>query len=236
MIPSELAAAAQPTAPEIPPHPDAPKAPQLDHRYDARLKVTGAAKYAAEFPVKNAAYGYLVQSTIPAGSISAIDTSAASHAAGVIAVMTPFNALKVKAESNVTVLQDTKVLYNGQPVAVVIARSMPEAMHAATLLRITYKPTPARLDFDKLMNEARVSSRGHGAAQRGDVEPALREPRRSSTRSTPRRSRTTTRWSRTPPSPPGRTASSLFTTPRKGSRVCARHWCRPSGCNRTMFM
>ena len=29
---------------------------QLDHRYDAFAKVTGQAKYAAEFPVKNVAY------------------------------------------------------------------------------------------------------------------------------------------------------------------------------------
>ncbi|HTH52629.1 MAG TPA: xanthine dehydrogenase family protein molybdopterin-binding subunit [Edaphobacter sp.] len=174
MIPSEFASATpQQSSPEIPPHPDAPKAQQLDHRYDARLKVTGAAKYAAEFPVKNVAYGYIVPSTIPAGTIAAIDTSEASHAAGVIEVMTPFNAPKVKADTNVTVLQDTNVLYNGQPIAVVIARSLPEAMHAARLLHITYKPTDARLDFDKLMKEAREPRGGHGAAQRGNVEPAF---------------------------------------------------------------
>jgi len=45
-------------------------AKQLDSRYDGRLKVTGAAKYAAEFPVKDVVHGYIVQATIPSGTIA----------------------------------------------------------------------------------------------------------------------------------------------------------------------
>ena len=144
-------------------------AKQLDARYDGRLKVTGAAKYAAEFPVKDVVYGYIIQATIPSGTIASIDDSAAAHASGVLAVMTPFNAPKVTPNDNVQVLQNNNVLYNGQPVAVVVARSLPEAMHAATLLRITYKPTPARLDFDALINDARDPKRGARVVQRGDL-------------------------------------------------------------------
>jgi xanthine dehydrogenase YagR molybdenum-binding subunit len=128
---------------------------QLDHRYDGRLKVTGAAKYAAEFPVKDLTYGYIVQSTIPSGSIASIDTAAASRASGILSILTPFNAPKVKAAGNVHLLQDTNVVYNGQPIALVVARSLPEAIHAATLLHVTYKPSPARLDFNALINESR---------------------------------------------------------------------------------
>jgi xanthine dehydrogenase YagR molybdenum-binding subunit len=142
---------------------------QLDHRYDARVKVTGAAKYAAEFPVKDVTYGYIVQSTIPSGTIASIDTAAASRASGVLDILTPFNAPKVKAAGNVHLLQDTNVVYNGQPIAVVIARSLPEAMHAATLLHITYKPTPAKLDFKAAIAEARDPKRGPSRAQRGDI-------------------------------------------------------------------
>src|SRR5215470_3752882 len=140
---------------------------QLDHRYDGRLKVTGAAKYAAEFPVKDVTYGYIVQSTIPAGTIASIDDAAASHASGVLAVMTPFNAPKVTPNNNVNVLQDTNVLYNGQPIAVVVARTLPEAIHAATLLKISYNPTPARLDFDALIKESRPPKRNGVAWEPG---------------------------------------------------------------------
>ncbi|WP_035350448.1 xanthine dehydrogenase family protein molybdopterin-binding subunit [Edaphobacter aggregans] len=160
-------------------------AKQLDHRYDGRLKVTGAAKYAAEFPVKDVVHGYIVQSTIPSGTVASIDDAAARHASGVLAVMTPFSAPKVTPNNNVNVLQDNRVLYNGQPIAVVVARSLPEAIHAATLLRVNYNPTPARLDFDALISESRPPKRNGvawepgtsplppGANRRGDVDAAF---------------------------------------------------------------
>ena len=125
-------------------------AKQLPQRYDGRLKVTGKAKYAAEFPVSDVTYGYIVHSTIPSGTVTAIDTAAASRASGVLGILTPFNAPKVKVAGNVHLLQSTSVVYNGQPIAVVVARSLPEAMHAAGLLKISYNPATARLDFKTL--------------------------------------------------------------------------------------
>ena len=56
-------------------------------RVDGRLKVTGAAKYAAEFNQTQIAYAFPVCSTIARGTITAIDTSAASSSAGVLAVL-----------------------------------------------------------------------------------------------------------------------------------------------------
>lgn len=128
---------------------------QLPHRYDGRLKVTGKATYAAEFPVKDVTYGYIVQSTIASGTVATIDTAAASRASGVMAILTPFNAPKVKPAANVHLLQDTNIVYNGQPIALVVARSLPEAIHAATLLKITYSPATPRLDFKALAGESR---------------------------------------------------------------------------------
>ncbi len=128
---------------------------QLDHRYEGILKVTGRAKYAAEFvPAKDAAYAFMVQSTIPSGSVAAIDQTAAAKAPGVLAVLTPFNAPKLpqpKPEQptrrRLTVLQETDVWYNGQPIALVVANSLNEAMFAASLLKIRYNPAPAKLNF-----------------------------------------------------------------------------------------
>src|SRR5439155_1488085 len=45
-------------------------------RVDGRLKVTGGARYAAEFQVKDVAYGVLVLSTVAKGQVKTIDTAA----------------------------------------------------------------------------------------------------------------------------------------------------------------
>ncbi len=145
---------------------------QLDHRYDGIAKVTGRAKYAAEFPVENVAYAYVVQSTIPAGTIASIDQATASRASGVYSIITPFNAPKLSVPGNVNILQDTNVLYNGQPIAVVVARSLPEARQAAKLLHIEYKEQPAKVDFNAHLKDARPQKRG-GTTRRGDPEAAL---------------------------------------------------------------
>jgi xanthine dehydrogenase YagR molybdenum-binding subunit len=77
-------------------------------------------------------------------------------------VLTPFNAPKLNvpppqppARRNLTVLQDTNVSYNGQPIAVVVAKSLPEAMQAARMLVIKYNSEPPKLDFMGRLGEAR---------------------------------------------------------------------------------
>jgi xanthine dehydrogenase YagR molybdenum-binding subunit len=66
---------------------------QLTHRYEGIAKVTGKAKYAAEFsqPFSKAdlTYVYIVQSTIPSGTIVSINRAAANRSSGVIAILTP---------------------------------------------------------------------------------------------------------------------------------------------------
>jgi xanthine dehydrogenase YagR molybdenum-binding subunit len=161
-----------------------PATKQLATRYDARAKVTGAAKYATEFkPPIDAVYAFIVQSTIPSGRIVSIDQAAAVKSAGVLAVITPFNAPKLPAASpqpparrHITVLQETDVFYNGQPIAVVVANSMAEAVQAASLLRTHYQQTPAKLNFHDRLAEARPpKSPGREPATqvRGDVVAAM---------------------------------------------------------------
>src|SRR5690606_37842979 len=65
---------------------------QPHSRVDGVAKVTGAAKYAAEFARPDLAYGAIVQSTIAKGRIVTIDTAAAERAPGVLAVLTHENA------------------------------------------------------------------------------------------------------------------------------------------------
>jgi xanthine dehydrogenase YagR molybdenum-binding subunit len=156
---------------------------QLSTRYDGRDKVTGKAKYSAEFPVKDVVYACIVQSTIPKGTITAIDQTTAAKASGILTILTPFNAPKLPVASpapparrHITVLQEPDVFYNGQPIAVVVARSLPEAMHAATLLKITYSQQPALLNFKGRLSEARPPKQpGREPAEnkRGDIEASL---------------------------------------------------------------
>ena len=75
--------------------PKPPRAASLGQpmdRVDGRLKVTGGARYAAEFAVPNVAHAVLVTSTIARGRVKSMDTSAAEKVPGVIKVFTPFNA------------------------------------------------------------------------------------------------------------------------------------------------
>jgi xanthine dehydrogenase YagR molybdenum-binding subunit len=136
-------------------------AEQLKERYDGVLKVTGTAKYAAEFSGpfdrKQLVYAFPVQSTIASGTITAIDTAAAERASGVLQVMTPFNAPKLVAQGKkIQYLQDANVYFNGQFIALVIARSLDEAKAAAKLLTVSYKEEPARLDLMGRLGEGRA--------------------------------------------------------------------------------
>jgi xanthine dehydrogenase YagR molybdenum-binding subunit len=160
---------------------------QLGHRYEGIAKVTGKAKYAAEFsqpfPKANLSYAYVVQSTIPNGTIVSIDRVAADRAPGVIAILTPFNAPKLSqgppqppARRNLSLLQNTDVNYNGQPVAVVVAKSLNEAKAAAVMLKFRYAPKPAQVNFMERLDDARwPKNPGKEPAgnHRGDFEAAF---------------------------------------------------------------
>jgi xanthine dehydrogenase YagR molybdenum-binding subunit len=64
-------------------------------RVDGLAKVTGKAKYTAEFQIPNVSYGFIVLSTATKGRITAIDTREAEQAGGVIRVFTHLNAGKL---------------------------------------------------------------------------------------------------------------------------------------------
>jgi xanthine dehydrogenase YagR molybdenum-binding subunit len=119
-------------------------------RVDGRLKVTGAAKYSAEYTPAGLTYGVLVGSTITKGNIITIDTKAAERAPGVLAVLTHLNSPKVPgyqiekgkpvpAKGPLKVFNDDKIYYNGQPIAIVIADTFERALFAASLVKAQYK-------------------------------------------------------------------------------------------------
>ncbi len=146
-------------------------------RKDGRLKVTGAAKYAAEFGVNNVAYAFPIRSTIGKGTITAFDTSAAEAADGVIAIFTPDNAPRLKTVNMMELfkagsflgemvlpLQDKKVNYFGQYIGLVVAETYEQARTAAGMVKVTYaKETPA-IDLKTEMPKAEVPQGGFGGS------------------------------------------------------------------------
>ena len=123
-------------------------------RVDGRLKVTGAAKYSAEWPMPGVAHGFMVLSTIANGRIASIDTTRAQREPGVIAVMTYLNAPRVNTAANVKgtskapmLLQTADIAYDRQPVAVVLADTFERAQHAAWLVDVRYTSTKPQTTF-----------------------------------------------------------------------------------------
>jgi xanthine dehydrogenase YagR molybdenum-binding subunit len=158
------------------------------NRLDGRLKVTGGARYSAEWPIEHLAYGVIVQSTIARGTIVSIDTAAAANARDVLAVLTVDNAPRLpeqgRAGANppagrvLSLLQSREVRYNGEPIALVVAESFEQATHAAALVHAAYRTDTPAVDMNRELPSARPYSQKilgqfEPASHRGDVAAAL---------------------------------------------------------------
>ena len=109
-------------------------------RIDGKLKTTGTAHYAYERSdaAPNAAYGYILGSSIAKGRITSIDVADAKAAPGVLAVVTYENAGKIGKAKNHTarMLAGPDVQHYDQAVAVVVAETFEQARAATELLRV----------------------------------------------------------------------------------------------------
>jgi xanthine dehydrogenase YagR molybdenum-binding subunit len=123
-------------------------------RVDGRDKVTGQARYAAEYPAEGLLYGVVVSGTIPRGRITAIRADAALAVAGVVEVITHLNRPRIRSfdifykdmtapgGSPFRPLYDDKIAYSGQPVALVVAETFEAARYAARLVEVDYEVEP----------------------------------------------------------------------------------------------
>jgi xanthine dehydrogenase YagR molybdenum-binding subunit len=119
-------------------------------RVDGFAKVTGTAKYAAEYNMPGLVYGSIVASTIAKGRIKRIDTSAAMRIEGVITVLTHENRPRMADDdefyqdetapdgSPFRPLYDNKIVFDRQPIALVVAETSEIARFAASLVRVEY--------------------------------------------------------------------------------------------------
>jgi len=153
-------------------------------RLDGVLKVTGKARYAADNHPVGMLYAVLAVSTFARGRVSFLDVQAAKRHPGVVEVMTPANrpplAEDPDAKTNpfmfrLDLLQNDRVRYANQPIAVVIAETLEAATEGAALLRPQYEEQPARVGLDAVESFAPpVVGVGEPAnVAHGDVEAGL---------------------------------------------------------------
>ncbi len=112
----------------------------MTKRLESREKVTGAARYAHEYPLRDAAYLSAVQADAGRGEIASVDTAAARRLPGVLAVLSCENAPRLadRSDGELAVFQSRTVSYRGQFVAAVVAETLETAQEAARLVRVEY--------------------------------------------------------------------------------------------------
>lgn len=155
-------------------------------RYEARLKVTGAARYPSDEPVSNPAYAFLVTSAIARGRIHGMDLTAARQVPGVLDILTLENTGELQDMKYVpggggpsTSIQTLgpDIAHDGQILAMVVADSFEAAREAAYKVAIDYDAAPPSATFGSAglteQNASDVNDRAKNLPQAGDVEAAL---------------------------------------------------------------
>ncbi|WP_298957472.1 xanthine dehydrogenase family protein molybdopterin-binding subunit [uncultured Methylobacterium sp.] len=172
-------------------------------RRDGPLKAAGRARFAAEVAAERLCYAALVHSPIARGRITRLDTAAAEGAPGVILVLTHRTMPRIDSpalismsdfsavgNSDLPILQDDEIRYNGQVVALVVAETQEQADHAASLLAINYARAAASTRFEDAKAGARTPDsllieRNHVSIGRAERELAAAAHRVDSVYRTP---------------------------------------------------
>jgi carbon-monoxide dehydrogenase large subunit len=134
---------------------------------DSRL-IRGQGQYVDDFTTSNVAFAEIVRSPLPHAHIRSIDTSAAAALPGVLGVFTghdvvvELHALLPVIAAGVPNRRQTppqypiaidEAVYEGEPVAIVVADTRYGAADAAELVAVDYEPLPAVHDMDKAIVE-----------------------------------------------------------------------------------
>lgn len=146
------------------------------NRLEGKMKVTGAAKYAADYKADSLLYGYVVNSPVTKGRIKSINTDIAKSLDGVVEVYTHENRpglawfdmkyadMDVPPGTVFKPLDSAEVKYNGQPIALVVANDFETARYAATLVRIEFEEEPFQTCLQDNLEKARKPKIGLATA------------------------------------------------------------------------
>ena len=155
-------------------------------RYEARLKVTGEARFGADVPLNNPAYAFLVTSAIAKGRIAGLDLGEARAVPGVLGILTQDDAAELKqikfsaggggASTSIQKL-GPEIFHDGQIIAMVLADSFEAAREAAYRVRVSYAAEAPTATFGSPGttedDATKVSERHREVPQAGDAEVAL---------------------------------------------------------------
>ncbi|MVN75128.1 molybdopterin-dependent oxidoreductase [Hymenobacter sp. HMF4947] len=143
------------------------------NRTDGPAKVSGAAKYAAEFGVTGPLwYGYIVNSPVAKGKITKIHADEVLAIQGVHKVFSHENvpsfawfdrAYKddvAPGGSPFRPLHEPEIMFSQQPVVLVVAETFELARYAASVLRIEYDVEEHNTDLNSVIGEAFDAPRG----------------------------------------------------------------------------
>src|ERR1700684_1958172 len=154
-------------------------------RRDGILKVRGEARYAADNHPPGMLYAVLAVSSIARGRVAALDIQAAKAHPGVVEVMTTGNRPALALDPDLKadpfmfrldLLQNDKVRYANQSIAVVIAETLEAATEGAVLLTPHFDEEPAQitLESSESFTPAAVGVGNPSEIRRGDVEAGLK--------------------------------------------------------------
>jgi xanthine dehydrogenase YagR molybdenum-binding subunit len=155
-------------------------------RVDGSQKVTGGALYAGDVQLPGMVHAVLVQGTQANARIDRMDIGDAEAMPGVLAVLSHvrppklpkrgLDSLEPPDAHVLSLLQDDQVHYNGQPIAVVVAERLEQALAAADRVHVQYEIRAANLSFDESKRSAHKPRRKvepHPDARWGDVDDGL---------------------------------------------------------------
>ena len=156
-----------------------------ERRVDALGKVTGRAKFAADYNAGHQLYGKVLRAEHPHARILGIDTAKAKQLDGVEAVLTardiPGDKVIGIVVKNQAILAGDKVRYLGDGVALVAARTKEIAEAALKLIQVDYQPLPVLSDPEAALEADAPKVHGpdnvfvHHKVRKGDVEQGFAE-------------------------------------------------------------
>ncbi|WP_454624192.1 xanthine dehydrogenase family protein molybdopterin-binding subunit [Bradyrhizobium cenepequi] len=117
-------------------------------RPDGRIKVTGAARYAADFDRPDKLHAVFVTAAT-AGRLISLDTEEATRSAGVVHILTQadlpqFATVPVPLMFSLLPMQDDTIRFEGQPMAIVLAETLEQAEEAARRVHMMIAPSEVK--------------------------------------------------------------------------------------------
>ena len=166
-------------------------------RVEDRRLITGRGRYVDDIVAANAAYAEIVRSPVPHARVVSLDTSAANQVPGVLGVFTAADILPylrcpmpvieagVSEQRNYPAqypIAERELVYEGEPVAVVVAENRYVAADAAALVELDLEILPAVIDLDEAVAPGSATTHTSGPDNvawdvtlpgRGDVDAAF---------------------------------------------------------------